>query len=181
MPRFFCDYCDAYLTHDSAPGRQQHIRGTKKLPFHSILPSHFLLPYFCTHITLSSSFLYYQGWKHRENFKAYYQQFVQQWEMEQQQIMFQQMQQQQGGGGGGGQFPGGMTMPPPQMGQFGQPPPQMGQFGQPPPQFMPPMNMAPGMLPPPMFRPPPTFQPPPSFPDNMQSSGPPGQSSHENK
>ena len=27
MPRFFCDYCDAYLTHDSAPGRQQHIRG----------------------------------------------------------------------------------------------------------------------------------------------------------
>ncbi|CAE7600171.1 unnamed protein product [Symbiodinium microadriaticum] len=29
MPRFFCDYCDAYLTHDSAPGRQQHIRGWK--------------------------------------------------------------------------------------------------------------------------------------------------------
>lgn len=27
MPRYFCDYCDAYLTHDSAPGRQQHIRG----------------------------------------------------------------------------------------------------------------------------------------------------------
>lgn len=27
MPRFFCDYCDAYLTHDSAAGRQQHIRG----------------------------------------------------------------------------------------------------------------------------------------------------------
>ena len=29
MPRYFCDYCDAYLTHDSAPGRQQHIRGWK--------------------------------------------------------------------------------------------------------------------------------------------------------
>ena len=29
MPRFYCDYCDAYLTHDSAPGRQQHMRGWK--------------------------------------------------------------------------------------------------------------------------------------------------------
>jgi hypothetical protein len=29
MPRYFCDYCDAYLTHDSAPGRQQHIRGKR--------------------------------------------------------------------------------------------------------------------------------------------------------
>lgn len=29
MPRFFCDYCDAYLTHDSPNGRQQHIRGWK--------------------------------------------------------------------------------------------------------------------------------------------------------
>ena len=29
MPRDFCDYCDVYLTHDSAPGRKQHIRGWK--------------------------------------------------------------------------------------------------------------------------------------------------------
>jgi len=29
MPRYFCDYCDVYLTHDSAPGRKQHIRGWK--------------------------------------------------------------------------------------------------------------------------------------------------------
>jgi U1 small nuclear ribonucleoprotein C len=29
MPRFFCDYCDAYLTHDSPNGRRQHIRGWK--------------------------------------------------------------------------------------------------------------------------------------------------------
>ena len=27
MPRYFCDYCDAYLTRDSAPGRAQHLRG----------------------------------------------------------------------------------------------------------------------------------------------------------
>ena len=27
MPRFYCDYCDAYLTHDSMTGRQQHMRG----------------------------------------------------------------------------------------------------------------------------------------------------------
>jgi hypothetical protein len=34
MPRFYCDYCDAYLTHDSAPGRQQHMRGTQFSSFH---------------------------------------------------------------------------------------------------------------------------------------------------
>ena len=44
MPRYFCDYCDVYLTHDSAPGRKQHIR----------------------------------GWKHRENVKQYYEQFMKQ-------------------------------------------------------------------------------------------------------
>jgi hypothetical protein len=27
MPRYFCDYCQTYLTHDSAPGRKQHNRG----------------------------------------------------------------------------------------------------------------------------------------------------------
>ena len=27
MGRYFCDYCDAYLTHDSEAGRQQHNRG----------------------------------------------------------------------------------------------------------------------------------------------------------
>mmetsp|Transcript_28272 Transcript_28272/g.36570 ORF Transcript_28272/g.36570 Transcript_28272/m.36570 type:complete len:140 (+) Transcript_28272:31-450(+) len=29
MPRYYCDYCDTYLTHDSAPGRKQHMRGWK--------------------------------------------------------------------------------------------------------------------------------------------------------
>ncbi|EGZ29404.1 hypothetical protein PHYSODRAFT_476304 [Phytophthora sojae] len=42
MPRYYCDYCDTYLTHDSVPGRKQHNR----------------------------------GWKHRENVKLYYEQFL---------------------------------------------------------------------------------------------------------
>mmetsp|Transcript_9787 Transcript_9787/g.13746 ORF Transcript_9787/g.13746 Transcript_9787/m.13746 type:complete len:174 (-) Transcript_9787:64-585(-) len=29
MPRYYCDYCGTYLTHDSAPGRRQHMRGWK--------------------------------------------------------------------------------------------------------------------------------------------------------
>ncbi|CAM9237254.1 unnamed protein product, partial [Heterosigma akashiwo] len=29
MPRYYCDYCDTYLTHDSAQGRKQHNRGWK--------------------------------------------------------------------------------------------------------------------------------------------------------
>lgn len=29
MPRFYCDYCDVYLTHDSFAGRKQHMRGRK--------------------------------------------------------------------------------------------------------------------------------------------------------
>ena len=29
MPRFYCDYCDVYLTHDSFSGRKQHMRGRR--------------------------------------------------------------------------------------------------------------------------------------------------------
>ena len=29
MPRYYCDYCDMYLTHDSAVGRRQHNYGWK--------------------------------------------------------------------------------------------------------------------------------------------------------
>ena len=29
MPRYYCDYCDMYLTHDSAGGRKEHVRGWK--------------------------------------------------------------------------------------------------------------------------------------------------------
>ena len=124
MPRFFCDYCDAYLTHDSAPGRQQHIR----------------------------------GWKHRENFKAYYQQFLPQWEAERMAREYQQF---------------------PHSGQY------HGSYGNVAP-HMPPANTGAhvgmvGAIPAPLagmptFRPPPAFQPPPAFPQSIthapsQSSG----------
>ncbi|CAM9122167.1 unnamed protein product, partial [Laminaria digitata] len=42
MPRYYCDYCGTYLTHDSAPGRRQHNR----------------------------------GWKHTDNVKLHYKQFL---------------------------------------------------------------------------------------------------------
>jgi hypothetical protein len=29
MPRYYCDYCDMYLSHDSAGGRKEHTRGWK--------------------------------------------------------------------------------------------------------------------------------------------------------
>ena len=29
MPRYYCDYCDAYLTHDSRSVRKQHCSGFK--------------------------------------------------------------------------------------------------------------------------------------------------------
>lgn len=32
MPRYYCDYCGTYLTHDSAPGRRQHNRGESHTP-----------------------------------------------------------------------------------------------------------------------------------------------------
>mmetsp|Transcript_15594 Transcript_15594/g.30174 ORF Transcript_15594/g.30174 Transcript_15594/m.30174 type:complete len:140 (-) Transcript_15594:747-1166(-) len=62
MPRFYCDYCDMYLTHDSAHGRRQH-----RL-----------------------------GWKHRQNFGAFYEHIYAQEEAKKAQEVAQlQMQQQQ--------------------------------------------------------------------------------------
>eukprot|EP00455_Lapot_gusevi_P051654 TRINITY_DN775_c0_g1_i3.p1 TRINITY_DN775_c0_g1~~TRINITY_DN775_c0_g1_i3.p1 ORF type:complete len:134 (+),score=45.43 TRINITY_DN775_c0_g1_i3:92-493(+) len=29
MPRYYCDYCDVYLTHDSFSGRRQHMEGRR--------------------------------------------------------------------------------------------------------------------------------------------------------
>lgn len=65
MPRYFCDYCQTYLTHDSAPGRKQHNR----------------------------------GWKHKENVKLYYDQYVAAFHAE-------KAQQQAGAGGPPGGMPG---------------------------------------------------------------------------
>jgi U1 zinc finger len=131
MPRFFCDYCDAYLTHDSAPGRQQHIR----------------------------------GWKHRENFKAYYQQFLPQWEAE-------QMARQAQNFAHLGQYPH-AYLPPMGMGLLpgvtAAPGVPMGGAI---PSSLPGGVGVPMQMPPPMFRPPPAFQPPPAFPQDLVPSQP---------
>ena len=137
------------------------------------------------------------GWKHRENFKAYYQTFAQGWEIEQQgkerQKQMQMMQQQiQGGGMGMGMPPpdhfqqqmppfGGTGQPFPPQHLMGLPPPNMIMGQQFPPQYpmgMPPsqtnmmghqsMLQGPGPSGPQGFRPPPMFQPPPLFPQQMQ-------------
>lgn len=86
MPRFYCDYCDAYLTHDSMSGRQQHMR----------------------------------GWKHRENFKIYYESVHAQWIQRQQHNQMQQglLPHDQAQQFAHAQFPPGMGMmcPPPMQG-----------------------------------------------------------------
>ena len=41
MGRFYCDYCDAFLTNDSAKGRKQHLHGVK----HRELMKQFYTPY----------------------------------------------------------------------------------------------------------------------------------------
>ena len=41
MGRFYCDYCDAFLTNDSAKGRKQHLHGVK----HRELMKQFYTPF----------------------------------------------------------------------------------------------------------------------------------------
>lgn len=96
-----------------------------------------------TSLFFQSSF-FALGWKHRENFRNYYQQFYPQWMLEQHAMMQAQMQQMIAAGGGAMPPMGFPMMPmdpnamqqqqlPPHMmpGQFPPPP----QFPQPPPQF----------------------------------------------
>ena len=136
MPRFYCDYCDAYLTHDSMTGRQQHMRG-----------SHISL-----FLLLSKIRIFFSGWKHRENFKNHYQAYYPTWLQEQQALQIRQMQQFQ--------MMHPMFMPP-----FMPPGMDMSQmmamgmgFGGP--NAQPPTDQGAPQLPPPMFRPPPSVAPP---------------------
>uniref|UniRef100_A0A6U1MC29 U1 small nuclear ribonucleoprotein C n=1 Tax=Fibrocapsa japonica TaxID=94617 RepID=A0A6U1MC29_9STRA len=76
MPRYYCDYCDTYLTHDSAQGRKQHNR----------------------------------GWKHRENVKVYYEQFMQEFYAKRQKTVPM---------GPGMPRPGGPPVPPVGLGTLG--------------------------------------------------------------
>jgi len=57
MPRYYCDYCDTYLTHDSQAGRKQHNRGWKhrenvKQYYNTIVGAEeYKKPKHCAHIT----------------------------------------------------------------------------------------------------------------------------------
>lgn len=104
-------------------GRQQHMRGK------------------CSEILVIGCFIFnsfYSGWKHRENFRNYYQQFYPQWMLEQQARMHMQMLSQ------------GLPVPPMPL--------PMGAA----PGFLPPPHGMP--LPPGVNAPPSFFPPPPHFP-----------------
>ena len=44
MGKYYCDYCDSYLTHDSQSGRRQHMRGRKHRDCVRRYYAHFLGP-----------------------------------------------------------------------------------------------------------------------------------------
>mmetsp|Transcript_32612 Transcript_32612/g.54977 ORF Transcript_32612/g.54977 Transcript_32612/m.54977 type:complete len:147 (+) Transcript_32612:67-507(+) len=100
MPRFYCDYCDAYLTHDSMSGRKQHMRGWK----HKENFKNFYLNAFAQER---------QKMEMLEHQKQM---------MQQQQFMQQQQEQMQFGAAGGPGAP--MCMPVPPL-PFQQPPAMM--------------------------------------------------------
>ncbi|KAF1328813.1 U1 small nuclear ribonucleoprotein c, partial [Globisporangium splendens] len=60
MPRYYCDYCDTYLTHDSV-----------RKPC-ALSCAHTLGLRLCVLISDAHN----RGWKHRENVKLYYEQFL---------------------------------------------------------------------------------------------------------
>ena len=87
MPRFFCDYCDAYLTHDSVrPPRSLHdcaalcvLRGLAPLLVRACLrnragkqmPS-LIRCFWWLFSQAKGRKQHNYGWKHRENYKNYY-------------------------------------------------------------------------------------------------------------
>ena len=128
------------------------------------------------------------GWKHRENFKAYYQTFAQGWEQEQQakemQKQMQMMQQMQNGNSGMGPPPDhfqqqmappfgvpGQMFPPQHL--MGMPPPNMMMGQQWPPQHA--MGMPSNSHPNPNMMSQPMPQGPGGPPPGSHGSAPPGQ------
>lgn len=66
MPRYYCDYCDTYLTHDSV---REHSRCL--FAWHGSaadMPS--------LSLQQAGRKQHNRGWKHRENVKLYYEQFI---------------------------------------------------------------------------------------------------------
>ena len=62
MPKFYCDYCDTYLTHNTPSVRKTHCNG-------KILCSIPVIPHHGTNYFLT-------GRKHKENVKLYYQKWM---------------------------------------------------------------------------------------------------------
>lgn len=74
MPRYYCDYCDTYLTHDSvrsSPDSEYMPRPPLRL---TVL--HFLFLFVPFSPQQAGRKQHNRGWKHRENVKLYYEQFL---------------------------------------------------------------------------------------------------------
>mmetsp|Transcript_29970 Transcript_29970/g.74332 ORF Transcript_29970/g.74332 Transcript_29970/m.74332 type:complete len:121 (-) Transcript_29970:535-897(-) len=120
MPRYYCDYCDAYLTHDSPSVRKQHNAGYK----HKANVRNYYMQFEeqTTQSLMETKLKAFDG-----GAAAAYQRQVSQ-------VLQQQMQNVSGGGGGygppGGGFqpPGGGYGPPRPMGFMPGPPRPMGQY-----------------------------------------------------
>mmetsp|Transcript_5966 Transcript_5966/g.10009 ORF Transcript_5966/g.10009 Transcript_5966/m.10009 type:complete len:200 (+) Transcript_5966:180-779(+) len=184
MPRFFDDYSNTYLTHDSAAGRKQQRRGWK---FRENFKLHYLSnmdEWQAGPMGLASkqqAFLRRhrnpatgqidgpvpplpEGWKEEldDATKVYF--YVNEESGERSWVRPDFVPP--GAGPGGPPPPTNFRPPPP---QFQQPPPN-NQFNRPPPAFLPP----PGQGPPPgMGIPPPHFAPPPSIPPPAHHGMPP--------
>jgi len=86
MTRFFCDYCNAYLTHDSQTGIEyQH----KHHSFRSFVHIHPLL----LSVLILGRRQHIRGWKHREAFKNFYEQLFPAWQEQQRMLQMQHQQQ----------------------------------------------------------------------------------------
>ncbi|KAK1734836.1 hypothetical protein QTG54_014709 [Skeletonema marinoi] len=184
MPRFFDDYSNTYLTHDSAAGRKQQRRGWK---FRENFKLHYLSnmdEWQAGPMGLASkqqAFLRRhrnpatgqiggpvpplpEGWKEEldDATKVYF--YVNEESGERSWVRPDFVPP--GAGPGGPPPPTNFRPPPP---QFQQPPPN-NQFNRPPPAFLPP----PGQGPPPVMGiPPPHFAPPPSIPPPAHHGPPP--------
>ena len=64
MGRFFCDYCDTYLTHDSV----------RRSCWTCTTPALFSPSFLVVVVQAKGRKQHNYGWKHRENFRLFYQQ-----------------------------------------------------------------------------------------------------------
>jgi U1 small nuclear ribonucleoprotein C len=148
MPRYYCDYCDTYLTHDSPVVRKQHNSGFKHK---------------------ANVRNYYMQFEETQTQSAIDDKIMN---------FAQHARPAMPLPGMGPPMPLGhrppMGMPPPGMGMDMRPP--MGMPGMPPPGYgRPPMGMPPPQFRPPPGMPPPQYRPPPQQPPMQMQQAPPVQ------